>query len=159
MRTSNNKGFSLVELIIVIAIMAVLVGMVGTQVIPYINNAKRSKDVQILSAIQTASVAAYSKKVDAAPTSGTMKITITAGLGGTDNYTCDISTAQEIGDEAKFLVSIPYVSEANARFSSKTFSGIDKIEVVFDFDNNTVEVHAYESGSEKTQPGEITAKL
>ena len=37
---TDNEGFSLVELIIVIAIMAVLVGTVGTQVIPYLNNPK-----------------------------------------------------------------------------------------------------------------------
>ncbi len=159
MQTSNNKGFSLVELIVVIAIMAVLVGMVGMQVIPYLNNARRSKDIQILSAIQTASVAAYSEKIEAAPTSGTMSITITAGSGGVDVYSCDVSTAQEIADETKFLVSIPYVSEATERFSSKTFNSIDKIVVVFDLDTDTVEVHAYEGSDEKTQPGEITAKL
>ncbi|MBQ6094530.1 MAG: prepilin-type N-terminal cleavage/methylation domain-containing protein, partial [Lachnospiraceae bacterium] len=38
MKKLNNKGFSLVELIIVIAIMAILVGVVGTQVIPYLEN-------------------------------------------------------------------------------------------------------------------------
>ena len=32
----DNKGFSLIELIIVIAIMAILIGIVGTQVVPYI---------------------------------------------------------------------------------------------------------------------------
>jgi type IV pilus assembly protein PilA len=44
----DNKGFSLVELIIVIAIMAILVGIVGTQVIPYINKSKEAKDFQII---------------------------------------------------------------------------------------------------------------
>ena len=32
MKKINNKGFSLVELIIVIAIMAILVGIVGTSI-------------------------------------------------------------------------------------------------------------------------------
>ena len=44
----SNKGFSLVELIIVIAIMAILVGVVGTQVIPYLENSRKAKDQQIL---------------------------------------------------------------------------------------------------------------
>lgn len=43
MKKINNKGFSLVELIIVIAIMAILVGIVGTQVLPYIDKAKKRK--------------------------------------------------------------------------------------------------------------------
>ena len=153
----KNKGFSLVELIIVIAIMAVLVGIVGTQVIPYLNNTKRAKDVQILSAIQTASVMAYSEKVDSAPISGTMTIVITPGASGEDIYTC--SEAQDIADEAFYLVNISYLSEARTKFSSKDFMEIDKIEVVFNFDDDKVEVHAYEGSTEKTDGDEISAKL
>lgn len=41
----NNKGFSLVELIIVIAIMAVLVGILAPQYLKYVNNSKVSTDV------------------------------------------------------------------------------------------------------------------
>ncbi|MBO6205612.1 MAG: prepilin-type N-terminal cleavage/methylation domain-containing protein, partial [Lachnospiraceae bacterium] len=36
----NNKGFSLVELIIVIAIMAILVGVMAPQLIKYIEKSK-----------------------------------------------------------------------------------------------------------------------
>jgi type IV pilus assembly protein PilA len=57
----NNKGFSLVELIIVMAIMAILVGVVGTQVIPYLNNAKQSKDYQVISSYGTAAMTAYTE--------------------------------------------------------------------------------------------------
>ena len=60
MKKLNNKGFSLVELIIVIAIMAILVGVVGTQVIPYLENSRKAKDTQIFSAWNTAAVSAYS---------------------------------------------------------------------------------------------------
>lgn len=59
-RKKDNKGFSLVELIIVIAIMAILVGIVGTQVIPYINRSREAKDTQIISGFSTAAVSAYS---------------------------------------------------------------------------------------------------
>lgn len=41
----NNKGFSLVELIIVIAIMAVLVGVLAPQYLKYVNNSRVSTDV------------------------------------------------------------------------------------------------------------------
>lgn len=39
----NNKGFSLVELVIVIAIMAILVGVIAPAIIKYIDKARTSK--------------------------------------------------------------------------------------------------------------------
>lgn len=42
----NNKGFSLVELIIVIAIMAVLVGIVAPQYLKYVERSRESTDVK-----------------------------------------------------------------------------------------------------------------
>ena len=41
----NNKGFSLVELIIVIAILAILAGAVTPALLKYINRARKSNDV------------------------------------------------------------------------------------------------------------------
>ena len=41
----NNKGFTLVELIIVIAIMAILASVVGVSVIRYIDKARQSRDI------------------------------------------------------------------------------------------------------------------
>ena len=38
MKKTNNKGFSLVELIIVIAIMAILAGAIAPALIRYIDN-------------------------------------------------------------------------------------------------------------------------
>ena len=50
----NNKGFSLVELIIVIAIMAVLVGVLAPQYLKYVKNSKVSTDITNASNINTA---------------------------------------------------------------------------------------------------------
>lgn len=50
----NNKGFSLVELIIVIAIMAILVGVMAPQLIKYIEKSNVSADTQLAGTVQTA---------------------------------------------------------------------------------------------------------
>lgn len=50
----NNKGFSLVELIIVIAIMAILAGALAPALIKYINKSRRSTDVQNADSLRTA---------------------------------------------------------------------------------------------------------
>lgn len=50
----NNKGFSLVELIIVIAIMAILVGVLAPQLLKYIEKTNVSADVQLADSVKTA---------------------------------------------------------------------------------------------------------
>lgn len=50
----NNKGFSLVELIIVIAIMAILVGVMAPQLIKYIEKTNVASDTQLCDSVRTA---------------------------------------------------------------------------------------------------------
>lgn len=50
----NNKGFSLVELIIVIAIMAILAGVLAPQFVKYINRSRKSTDIQNAQQMATA---------------------------------------------------------------------------------------------------------
>ena len=50
----NNKGFSLVELIIVIAIMAVLIGLLAPQYLRFVEKSKKSADVSNAQALATA---------------------------------------------------------------------------------------------------------
>jgi prepilin-type N-terminal cleavage/methylation domain-containing protein len=61
LQENDKKGFSLVELIIVMAIMAILVGIVASQVIPYMEKSRQSKDQQQLSSIATNLVSAIAQ--------------------------------------------------------------------------------------------------
>ena len=54
MKKTNNKGFSLVELIIVVAIMAVLVGVLAPQYIKYLDKSKAGTDRQMLDNLRQA---------------------------------------------------------------------------------------------------------
>ena len=54
MKKTNNKGFSLVELIIVIAIMAVLIGVLAPQFIKYVERSRESTDLQNVEEVKTA---------------------------------------------------------------------------------------------------------
>ena len=72
----KNKGFSLVELIIVIAIMAILAAAIAPALIRYIDKSRRSDDVAAAETINTATQAAlaneeaYDEVQKAIPTSG-----------------------------------------------------------------------------------------
>jgi len=66
-RKLNNKGFSLIELIVVIAIMAVLVGVMAPNVLKYVESSRESADKQIADAVRTA---AMTTLVDPTVTSG-----------------------------------------------------------------------------------------
>ncbi len=61
LKENDKKGFSLVELIIVMAIMAILVGIVASQVLPYMEKSRETKDQQILSSICTDTVSAIAQ--------------------------------------------------------------------------------------------------
>ena len=52
----GNKGFSLVELIVVIAIMAVLVGVLAPTLIKNVEKSRESTDVQNLDSMRGAKV-------------------------------------------------------------------------------------------------------
>ncbi len=80
MKKTNNKGFSLVELIIVIAIMAVLIGVLAPQFIKYVEKSKQSKDITNLDSCVEAVKIYYadkswpaSVKVEVDATSGAYK--------------------------------------------------------------------------------------
>ncbi len=75
MKKMNNKGFSLVELIVVIAIMAVLVGVLAPQFIKYVESSRRSTDVSNAQNIQSAILADIAEATWSGSTTGSGAIT------------------------------------------------------------------------------------
>lgn len=75
----NNKGFSLVELIVVIAIMAVLVGVLAPQFIKYVERSRQSTDLQNVQELKSAIEADIADGEIATD----VTITITGGANGT----------------------------------------------------------------------------
>lgn len=93
----NNKGFSLVELIIVIAIMAVLIGVLAPQYLKYVKESKISTDITNAENVATAvNVGIADPKCGVAGIAGTSG-TLTGGLG-TSVYTSAAQTAAGLND-------------------------------------------------------------
>ncbi len=86
----GNKGFSLVELIVVIAIMAVLVGVLAPTLIRNVEKSRESKDAQNIDSIKNAiEVAlqdedAYSEALPASGVTSKTIITVASSAGSTD---------------------------------------------------------------------------
>lgn len=122
----DNKGFSLVELIIVIAIMAILVGVVGTQVLPYLNKSKLEKDRQIVSSYSTAAVSAYSMVADKLSATGDITFNV---------YSASTGDASLIAEEIKKLT---YTDFPSTKFKSKEGTGASDVEIKIDTAKHTV---------------------
>ena len=121
MKKMNNKGFSLIELIIVIAIMAVLVAIIAPNLTRYLGKSKSQTDKTNLDEIKKQFKNAIS---DAA----TDEITNVAGT-----YTVDKNSVTTTATSAGAQAFQGYVSkalDADTNTKSKVDSTKDKIEVV-----------------------------
>lgn len=86
----TNKGFSLVELIIVIAIMAVLVGVLAPQYIKYVEKSRVSADAQQVEEF-TGAMTVLASDVDVT-LDGTKTYTVTSDTTGKITISNDLKT-------------------------------------------------------------------
>lgn len=101
MKKTNNSGFSLVELIIVIAIMAVLIGVLAPQFIKYVERSRESTDLQNVEEVKT-SVEAYVADHGEDPD---LPDTITVTLVGGTNVNADVDLSEYGIDKTKGVSS------------------------------------------------------
>ena len=139
MKRLNNKGFSLVELIIVIAITAILVGIVGTQVLPYIDKAKEAKDIQIVTGYCTDATTAFVSCTDQLDSTKTYTITATKGASGwTVDAEDDTGVNSTILKDA--FVEMNEITTKAPNLQSKEGKKITKITIVCKHGNLTAKL-------------------
>ena len=130
----NNKGFSLVELIIVIAIMAILVGVMAPQLIKYIEKSKVSADTQLADSVHTAILTAMMDPEVVNDTRYNGEI----GNYYTATAVSGLGTSSPIASSALEILGATSGSTVNASIKSTTQSGAGVSFVVTG--NNSVSV-------------------
>ena len=110
----KNEGFSLVELIIVIALMCVLVGLLAPQFLKYVEQSRRSRDIQNADQLREAFLADIAEG----------KIT------GTGNVTVDMLSKTDLPDS---INDVPHTA-GSACGRGLTFT------VVYDTETNDIQV-------------------
>ena len=127
-KKQDNKGFSLVELIIVIAIMAILVGIIASQVIPYMEKSRESKDISFLDTCLTSIQTAYADNECTKDIDG---LTLSQMCSNAD------SSIKAVGEEVAQLIGVPASTNLGTKTSSKKSknAGAD-VDVTFTVKNN-----------------------
>jgi type IV pilus assembly protein PilA len=111
----NNKGFSLVELIIVIAIMAILIVVLAPQYLKYVEKSRNSTDVSNATEIVTA-IQVYAADPDATkpfPKGESFEVDVTATAGSVASDTSKGSVAEALTQSGITITDTKCSSKTN----------------------------------------------
>lgn len=144
LQENENKGFSLVELIIVMAIMAILVGIVASQVLPYMDKSRQSKDQQILSSICTDLVSATAQSGKDLGAANNVKVN-----GATKAAWSSKGSGWDVVFDQFQSLQTNSTIPANYNFKSKAAKNKD---VEFTYDASTGAIKVYVAGHSSDDP-------
>lgn len=132
----NNKGFSLVELIIVIAIMAILAGVLTPQFAKYLNKSKVSADIQNAQQIASAMAAKFAD--DATATSSSKKLVYPIEELNVSVQATDADADKQLKVIQEVIGGVPKVKleTTNNFYVSVTAEGVVKVTVGTDTDKD-----------------------
>ncbi|MCI6470396.1 MAG: prepilin-type N-terminal cleavage/methylation domain-containing protein [Lachnospiraceae bacterium] len=110
-KSLTNKGFSLVELIIVIAIMAVLIGVLAPQYLKYVEQSRLQKDNQAIAEIANAVKIAMADESINATVTASKDINVKAG---THDYEFDAASTDALIKELSTVVGTKVTLGSNS---------------------------------------------
>lgn len=129
----GNKGFSLVELIIVIAIMAILVGVMAPQLIKYIEKTNVSADVQLCDSVKTAITLAIADPNVLAATDNTqsqLNNLMNGNAYNLDTFNLDTEFTRAVKETLGFDPFTPTGAREHMKSTPACNSGIMRVEVI-----------------------------
>lgn len=146
MSQKNNKGFSLVELIVVVAIMAVLMGILVPTLVKNVEKSKKQKDASAIEEIRSTMVTTL-----ADPTYSDIEATIVY-----DGTTIDVDNPKSISavkpitdTEVKTFLTAVSADVKDWKFTSKAYKADDEVTFVISGQMVTV----YREAEGESAPG------
>lgn len=147
MSQKNNKGFSLVELIVVVAIMAVLMGILVPTLVKNVEKSKKQKDASAIEEIRSTMVTTL-----ADPTYSDIEAKIVY-----DGTTIDVDTPKDIkavkpitDAEVKTFLTAVSADVKDWKFTSKAYKADDQVTFVISGQMVTV----YREAEDESVPGD-----
>lgn len=145
MSQKNNKGFSLVELIVVVAIMAVLMGILVPTLVKNVEKSKKQKDASAIEEIRSTMVTTL-----ADPTYSDIEATLVYDGTTIDVDNPKITPVKPITDaEVKTFLTAVSADVKDWKFTSKAYKAADEVTFVISGQMVTV----YREAENESVPG------
>lgn len=135
-KKKNNKGFSLVELIVVIAIMAVLMAVLAPAMLRYVEKSRVQKDESAVSEVINAVNNALAEETINEKAAENQTVTVATGaIGGTADAT--------LTDEVKKTIDTNKLKLTSKQYGTKTYT----IKLVKGPDGTSLQAEDYATGN------------